>query len=117
MMKTSLTRRSLLSAALGATALFAPFGPVLAQKSALTFDKWVERFGKRALARGVSPAVYDRVMNGLKPDTSVYALDRAQPEFNEKPWQYLNRRVSDWRISDRQGARQAICQAAGADRG
>jgi lytic murein transglycosylase len=21
-----------------------------------------------------------------------------QPEFNEKPWQYLNRRVSDWRI-------------------
>jgi lytic murein transglycosylase len=99
MMTTCLTRRSLLGLALGAAALFAPPGPVLAQKSPLPFDKWVERFRKRALARGISPAVYDRVMNGLKPDISVYALDRAQPEFNEKPWQYLNRRVSDWRIS------------------
>ncbi|HEY7645008.1 MAG TPA: lytic murein transglycosylase, partial [Hyphomicrobiales bacterium] len=99
MMTTSLTRRSLLGAALGAIALVAPFGPALAQKSQLAFDKWVERFRKRALSRGISPTVYDRVMNGLKPDISVYALDRAQPEFNEKPWQYLNRRVSDWRIS------------------
>lgn len=37
-------------------------------------------------------------MSGIEPDTSVYALDRAQPEFHEKAWQYLNRRVSDWRI-------------------
>src|ERR1043166_7156735 len=37
-------------------------------------------------------------MSGIKPDTSVYALDRAQPEFTEEVWQYLNRRVSDWRI-------------------
>ena len=39
-------------------------------------------------------------MGGIKPDTSVYALDRSQPEFNEKLWQYLNRRVSDWRITE-----------------
>ena len=38
-------------------------------------------------------------MGNIKPDTAVYALDRAQPEFNEKLWQYLNRRVSDWRIT------------------
>jgi membrane-bound lytic murein transglycosylase B len=38
-------------------------------------------------------------MSSLKPDTSVYALDRKQPEFNEVLWQYLNRRVSDWRIT------------------
>jgi membrane-bound lytic murein transglycosylase B len=38
------------------------------------------------------------VMSAIKPDTSVYALDRSQPEFNEEVWQYLNRRVSDWRI-------------------
>ena len=37
-------------------------------------------------------------MGNIKPDTSVYALDRAQPEFREEVWQYLNRRVSDWRI-------------------
>ncbi|HEY7644725.1 MAG TPA: lytic murein transglycosylase [Hyphomicrobiales bacterium] len=98
-MTTSLTRRSLLGLTLGAAAFLVPPRPTLAQKSSLAFDKWVERFRKRALARGISPAVYDRVMNGLKPDISVYALDRAQPEFKEKPWQYLNRRVSDWRIS------------------
>ena len=38
-------------------------------------------------------------MNAIVPDTSVYALDRAQPEFQEVVWQYLNRRVSDWRIT------------------
>jgi lytic murein transglycosylase len=34
----------------------------------------------------------------IKPDTSVYSQIRSQPEFNEALWQYLNRRVSDWRI-------------------
>ena len=34
----------------------------------------------------------------MKPDTSVYALQAAQPEFQEQTWQYLYRRVSDWRI-------------------
>lgn len=37
-------------------------------------------------------------MRPIKPDTSVYALDKAQPEFKEQVWQYLNRRVSDWRV-------------------
>ena len=57
------------------------------------------RSAPRALARGISAKTYDRVMGGLKPDTSVYALQRAQPEFHEQTWQYLNRRVSDWRIT------------------
>jgi len=62
------------------------------------FPQWVESFRPRALARGVSDATYTRVMVGLKPDTSVFAAIRNQPEFKEKLWQYLNRRVSDWRI-------------------
>ena len=37
-------------------------------------------------------------MSNLKPDTAVFELDRRQPEFTEQLWQYLNRRVSDWRI-------------------
>ena len=37
-------------------------------------------------------------MKGLKPDTQVFALQAAQPEFREQTWQYLNRRVSDWRM-------------------
>ncbi|MBI4724481.1 MAG: lytic murein transglycosylase, partial [Rhodomicrobium sp.] len=60
---------------------------------------WVEAFRPRARARGILDATYSRVMGAIKPDTSVYALDRAQPEFHEEVWQYLNRRVSDWRIT------------------
>jgi membrane-bound lytic murein transglycosylase B len=38
-------------------------------------------------------------MGNIKPDTTVFELNRAQPEFTEQVWQYLNRRVSDWRIT------------------
>jgi lytic murein transglycosylase len=38
-------------------------------------------------------------MGSIKPDTAVFELNRSQPEFNEQLWQYLNRRVSDWRIT------------------
>ena len=37
-------------------------------------------------------------MGTLTPDTSVYALERKQPEFTEQLWQYVNRRCSDWRV-------------------
>ena len=43
-------------------------------------------------------ATYDRVMNALTPDTSVFEQLRAQPEFTEQIWQYINRRCSDWRV-------------------
>jgi lytic murein transglycosylase len=37
----------------------------------------------------------------------VFALQAAQPEFHEQTWQYLNRRVSDWRLTTgRQKARE-----------
>ena len=65
--------------------------------AALSYEQWRAGFRPRALQRGISGETYDRVM-AIKPDTSVYALKRAQPEFQEKLWQYLNRRVSDWRI-------------------
>jgi lytic murein transglycosylase len=64
----------------------------------MPFAQWVEAFRSRARARGISDATYDGVMGAIKPDTSVYALDQDQPEFHEEVWQYLNRRVSDWRI-------------------
>jgi membrane-bound lytic murein transglycosylase B len=38
-------------------------------------------------------------MNAAKPDTAGLEAIHNQPEFNEQLWQYLNRRVSDWRIS------------------
>ena len=81
---------------------------VHAQNSA--FEAWVEKFRARAIARGVSDATYTRVMVGLKPDTSVYALRNNQDEFKEQLWQYLNRRASDWRITTGKERAQGICR-------
>ena len=37
-------------------------------------------------------------MGRIEPDMSVFKEMGNQPEFNEQIWQYINRRVSDWRI-------------------
>ncbi len=91
-----LSRRALLCAALGAGANFAFAGH--AASASTDFSRWVAAFRGRALKRGISAATYDRVMNSLTPDTSVYAQFRKQPEFTEQLWQYINRRCSDWRV-------------------
>jgi lytic murein transglycosylase len=69
-----------------------------AQAAGMPFEQWSEGFRARALARGISAATYARVMRRLEPDISVFDELHDQPEFNEQLWQYLNRRVSEWRI-------------------
>ncbi len=88
----------MLTSALGALAASALGGGAAAQSARMPFEAWVAAFRSRARSHGISDATYDRVMRQLKPDTSVYELDRYQPEFQEEVWQYLNRRISDWRI-------------------
>jgi len=95
---SNLTRRSWLTGMLGAFSFLAAGNSLQAQNSSMSFERWVAAFRPRALARGISEQTYDRVMRGIKPDTSVYALDRAQPEFTEALWQYINRRCSDHRV-------------------
>jgi membrane-bound lytic murein transglycosylase B len=103
----AITRRLWLQAGLAAATGFFAGVPAQAQRAAMPFERWVATFRARAMARGVSEATYARVMGGLKPDTRVYALDRAQPEFHEETWQYINRRASDWRvITGRERARE-----------
>jgi len=94
-----LTRRGLLRSAFAVTTTAAFPKAAFPQSAAETFDQWVAAFRARALARGISDATYTRVMGNLKPDLSVFAQFRSQPEFNEQLWQYINRRVSDWRIT------------------
>jgi peptidoglycan lytic transglycosylase B len=93
----SLSRRSVLSVALGGTAALAFGGGAFAQPSP-AFAQWVERFRPYALKRGVSAATFARVMNTITPDMSVFESLHAQPEFTEEMWQYINRRCSDWRV-------------------
>jgi lytic murein transglycosylase len=102
-----LNRRRLLQGAFASAASLALPSDLSAQKASQPFDQWVGTFRSKAVARGVPGATYDRVMTGLKPDMGVFALQRAQPEFKEQLWQYLNRRVSEWRIvTGRERAKQ-----------
>jgi len=119
-MPIAVSRRRLLTTLAGTAAMLVASGGLGAARS---FAEWVQAFRSRARARGVSDATYTRVMSGLKPDTSVYALEHDQPEFNEELWQYLNRRVSDWRIrTGKERAREyadllsRVEQAYGVDR-
>jgi lytic murein transglycosylase len=93
-----LARRQLLKAALSGAATLAPGVPSFAQSAAQPFAQWVESFRAKAIAKGITEATYARVMDGLKPDNTVFTQIRSQPEFNQQLWQYINRRVSDWRI-------------------
>jgi len=94
------SRRALLRAGLrtglGAAALAS--GPLTARAAPASFDKWREHFRARALAKGVSEATWNRAMAHVEPDMSVFKEMGNQPEFTEEIWQYINRRVSDWRI-------------------
>src|SRR5262245_22299766 len=97
--ESAMSRRTLLRAGLaGAVAVGWPH-VARAQSAQQPFEQWVQTFRVRALARNVSAQTYDRVMASVKPDMGVFALQRAQPEFTEQLWQYLNRRVSEWRIN------------------
>jgi lytic murein transglycosylase len=96
---SAVSRRAFLTRILPAAGAAAalPFD-VRAQSARSSFEAWRDAFRHRAAAHGVSEATYRRVMDGVRPDTGVYAQIRSQPEFNEALWQYINRRVSDWRI-------------------
>jgi membrane-bound lytic murein transglycosylase B len=90
----TLTRRVLLQSGVGALLAL----PAAAFAAPPGFDQWRDGFHARALAKGILEATYSRVMGKIEPDMTVFQQMRSQPEFNEQIWQYINRRVSDWRI-------------------
>lgn len=98
----ALTRRSLLVGAALSCAL-----PQAASAEPAGFDQWREAFRAKARAKGISDQTYNRVMGRIEPDMSVFRKMQKQPEFHEQLWQYINRRVSDWRIT---AGREALRQ-------
>jgi membrane-bound lytic murein transglycosylase B len=103
----AISRRTLMSTAVGAIASVVLGTNTFAQPSNEAFAHWVAALRARAIKRGISPATYAQVMNSVTPDMSVLAQVRAQPEFMEKLWQYINRRCSEWRvITGRERAKQ-----------
>jgi peptidoglycan lytic transglycosylase B len=92
-----LTRRTLLRSGIGAGALLAD--PFAAFAAPLGFEQWRNNFRSRALAKGITEPTWTRVMGSIQPDMSVLKEIHKQPEFTEQIWQYINRRVSEWRIT------------------
>src|SRR5437868_8511072 len=90
------TRRSVLATTLGAASALAL--PRTSTAAPTEFDRWRDEFRTRALSRGISAQTFDRVMGRIEPDMSVFKEIRSQPEFHEQLWQYINRRVSEWRL-------------------
>jgi peptidoglycan lytic transglycosylase B len=93
----SLNRRALLQSSLGAAVML--LQPTMAFAAAPpSFDQWRDDFRNHALAKGISEATWNRAMGRVEPDMTVFKEIGNQPEFTEQIWQYINRRVSDWRI-------------------
>lgn len=64
------------------------------------FENWVASFRPRALAQGISDATFDAAFRGVVFDTDVIEKDRNQSEFVKPIWEYLDKAVSDKRVSN-----------------
>lgn len=64
-----------------------------------SFDAFLRNFEAKAVAAGVSRDTWRRATTGLTPDPAVPSLVESQPEFTTPMWDYLDKRVTDGRIS------------------
>ncbi|MEM9524135.1 MAG: lytic murein transglycosylase [Pseudomonadota bacterium] len=68
------------------------------------FDAWVRAFERRARARGVGKATFDRAFRGVRYRADVIEKDRNQSEFTKQLWEYLDSAVSDSRVRNGRSA-------------
>lgn len=68
--------------------------------SARTPAEWVEAFWPNAKAAGVSRSVYNAALGNFQPDPDVIKRSEEQAEFNTDIWIYLDRMVSEERLSE-----------------
>jgi len=78
--------------------------PVILSAKATEFGAWINGFRGRALAHGISAAVFDRAFDGVAYNPKVVERDRNQSEFTKTIWDYLSTAVSDLRIANGQQA-------------
>ena len=68
------------------------------------FQRWIKGFKSRALAKGISGAVFDRAFRGVRYDPEVIRRDRNQSEFTKTIWEYLDSAASDTRVRNGKAA-------------
>jgi len=72
-----------------------------------SFESFIKSFEATAVAAGVTHETYAKAMYGLTPDPNVPELVTAQPEFTTPLWDYIDKRVTEWRIGK---GKEAIAQ-------
>jgi len=87
-----------------AAALLLAVLAIPAQAAAVSFTDFLKAFEAKAVAAGVSAAVYERATAGLTPDPKIPALVTSQPEFATPIWDYLDQRITASRITRGQAA-------------
>lgn len=72
----------------------------------MAFQDWVRGFRSRALSQGIRSTTFTEAFTGISLDAEVIELDGNQAEFSTPIWTYLDRAVSDDRISRGKAALQ-----------
>jgi lytic murein transglycosylase len=82
------------------------------------FASCVSGIRSQALDQGISAAVFDRAMGGVKPDMDVIKAMNNQPEFKTPIWDYLGALVDEERVAEGRAllARHASTLAAAESR-
>ncbi|MDC1418384.1 lytic murein transglycosylase [Candidatus Thioglobus sp.] len=68
--------------------------------SSHSFEEFLDQVRKTATEQGVSKSTIDKAFFELTPRPSAIASDKAQAEFNQNFWYYLNKRVSKVRLNN-----------------
>ncbi len=63
------------------------------------FRRWIADFRATALAAGIDEATVRSALGGVTYLAGVVEQDRAQPEFSRTVWDYLDRTVSERRVT------------------
>ncbi|MCA3588374.1 MAG: lytic murein transglycosylase, partial [Methylocystis sp.] len=82
------------------------------------FTSCVAGLRSQAISEGISAAVFDRAMAGVKPDMDVIKAMNNQPEFKIPIWDYLGALVDEERVAEGRAllARHAATLAAAESR-
>ncbi|MDX1492033.1 MAG: lytic murein transglycosylase [Pseudohongiellaceae bacterium] len=74
-------------------------GNALSQEPQIEFEDWLLAVMDEARERGIDEKIIQASLHGITPIPQVVSNDRNQAEFVETLPQYLNKRVTPWRVN------------------
>lgn len=66
--------------------------------AAVAFDDWLVVLKQEAIEQGIGQSTVDKALTGVKYLERVISADRNQAEFKESYQDYIDKRLSDWRV-------------------